>query len=390
VRRIRERLAWGLPVSLALGLALLPAAPAAAQTRYIAFGDSITEGFGDDEQPGGEMGYPLRLEELLQRAGENAVVENRGLGSETTTEGLTRIDDVLREGGNVLLLMEGTNDISRGISLETTRANLDEMARKAEARGMEAVHATVIPRLPRARFDPENVQTRRLVQRIRHVAGTRERRLVDPFEELFGIPDLFELYYIPGNDPVGHPNAAGYDLLAQIFFDALQDVDRVPPVAGRTGPSIGDTNVRADANIVVDVWDFGAGIDLSSLTLEVNDAAVTAVRSGDEKQATLTYDPPQPLAGVVRIGLRARDLATPPNEVDKEIMRFTVAGTTFLDGDLTEDGRVDGADLVSFALRFGSRRGESRYRATADFNDDDVVDGEDLAVLSSNFGRTSF
>lgn len=383
-----QRLAGSL--LLGLGLALLPAAPAAAQTRYIAFGDSITEGFGDEERPDGEMGYPPRLEELLLQAGENAVVENHGEGSETTTEGITRLDDVLREGGDVLLLMEGTNDISRGISLETTRTNLDEMARKAETRGMEAVHATLIPRLPRARFDAENVQNRRAAQRIRHVAGTRERRLVDPFEELYGIPDLFERFYIDGNDPVGHPNPDGYDLLAQIFFDALEEIDKVPPVAGRTTPSIGDTGVPAGAEITVDVWDFGAGIDLPTLTLEINDVAVPAVRSGDERQATLTFDPPQPLAGVVRIGLRARDLATPPNEVDQEILRFTVAGTTFLDGDLTEDGRVDGADLVSLALRFGARRGESRYRPAADFNDDDVIDGEDLAVLSSNFGRSSF
>jgi hypothetical protein len=47
---------------------------------------------------------------------------------------------------------------------------------------------------------------------------------------------------------------------------------------------------------------------------------------------------------------------------------------------------VDGADLVRFARLFGSAAGDGRYRRVADFNQDDVIDGEDLAVLAANFG----
>jgi lysophospholipase L1-like esterase len=375
---------------LLLAALVLPAAAGAQTTRYVAFGDSITEGFGDDERPDGQ-GYPARLEVLLQRAGEDAEVLNRGLGSERTMEGLTRLDDVLaQDGGDVLLLMEGTNDISRAVSLRTIRFNLDEMARKAEAAGLEVVHATCIPRLPRARFDSDNVQTRRLNQRIRDLAGTTERRLVDPFEELIDVPNLFSRYYIPGSDPVGHPNPEGYDLLAQIFFDALQDVDTVPPVVGLTTPEVGDQEVPPETTIMVDVWDFGDGIDLGTLTLLINNTAVTAAQTGDSTKAVLTYDPPQPLAGVIDISLRARDQATPPNQVNRSIARVVIAGTTFLAGDITQDGRVDGLDLVRLALRFGARNGEQRFLAAADLNGDRVVDGLDLAVLAANFGKTSF
>ncbi|HEX6861813.1 MAG TPA: dockerin type I domain-containing protein, partial [Thermoanaerobaculia bacterium] len=64
--------------------------------------------------------------------------------------------------------------------------------------------------------------------------------------------------------------------------------------------------------------------------------------------------------------------------------------TALLDGDLNEDGRVDGTDLVSFARRFGASRGERRYDRTADFNGDGRIDGQDLATLAANFGRSSF
>ncbi|HSS47840.1 MAG TPA: dockerin type I domain-containing protein, partial [Thermoanaerobaculia bacterium] len=93
-------------------------------------------------------------------------------------------------------------------------------------------------------------------------------------------------------------------------------------------------------------------------------------------------------AGIVTVGLRSRDFATPPNTVDREISRFTIAGFGTLQGDLNLDNRVDGADLVIFALHFGALRGDASYAASADFNSDGKIDGLDLAILASNFGKS--
>ena len=386
---IRPRLVFLM--GLALAASVSSTSSVEAQTAYIAFGDSITAGVGDDNRA--EKGYPPRLEALLQGAGENAVVENYGIGGENTLEGLERIDSVLREAalsGDVLLLMQGTNDISNKISIETTRFNLNQMALRAESRGMNAIHATTIPRLPNAKFDPGNIANTELNQNIRDLAGRRGRDLADPFEVLSPIPDLFTRYYSQASDdPVGHPNAAGYDLLAQIFFNVIRKVDRIPPVTGLISPGHGDKEVPPSAQIVVDVWDFGDGIDLANTTLVINGVATGAVPAGNMKQATITYQAPTPLSGLVSVGLRSRDLASPSNTVDREVAHFTVAGTQVLTGDLDQDGRVDGADLLRFARRFGTRFGEALYSTTADFNGDGVIDGQDLAVLASNFGRSS-
>ena len=362
-----------------------------AQTGYIGFGDSITAGIGDDDlRP--EKGYTPRLEALLQGAGINAVVENHGVGGEDTVEGLARLPGVLNESalsGDVLLLMEGTNDINRGIPVETTRFNLNQMAERAENRGMTVIHATTIPRLLDAKFDPGNITNTWLNQNIRDMAGRRGRKLADPFEVLSTTPDLYTRFYYQGNDdPVGHPNAPGYDLVAQIFFDVIRNVDRVPPVTGLVSPAHGAREISANAAISVEIWDFGAGIDLANTTLKVNGAATGVTPTGDTKKAVFTYQPTAPLAGVVSVGFAARDLATPPNAVDHEAVRFTIAGTQLLTGDLDQNGRVDGADLLRFARRFGSRLGETLYSPSADFNNDGIVDGQDLAVLASNFGRS--
>jgi lysophospholipase L1-like esterase len=367
---------------------------AAAQTaprKYLCFGDSITEGTTDDPARA-QKGYPPRLQVLLQQAGVSATVVNAGLGGEQSPVGLSRIDSVISQGapGDVLIVMEGTNDITREIGIETTIGALDEMANRAEARSLSVIHATVIPRYPEARVDADNLLTDELNGRVRNVAGVRQRRLADPNESFRNVPNLFAGYYSTIRpDPVGHPNAAGYDLLARIFFNVIQGIDSVSPVPGIVRPVTGSRNVSASTAIDVDFWDFGAGIDLANTFLLVNGQAVSVVPTGNARQAHLSYQSSTPLSGTVRVGLRSRDLAVPANTIDREIARFTIKGAGLLQGDLNADGRVDGADLVSFGRHFGSRQGDLNWDEDADFNADGKVDGMDLAILASNFGRTA-
>jgi len=263
------------------------------------------------------------------------------------------------------------------------------MARRAEAKNLSVIHATVIPRYPEAPKDSDNLLTDELNGRIRNVAGVRQRRLADPNEVFRTTPNLFAGFYSTERpDPVGHPNAAGYDILARVFFNVIQGIEAVSPVPGIVIPVKGARNVRPDTAISVDVWDFGAGIDLASTILLINGQPVTAPPVGNARLAKMTYQPPVPFTGTVKIGLRSRDLATPPNTIDREIASFTVQGANALAGDVNRDNRVDGMDLILFGRSFGSVRGETRYNANADFNADGAVDGLDLAVLASNFGRT--
>lgn len=382
-----RRLAFAI---LVLGMFSSLAAAQTTPRRYLAFGDSITFGVGDDPARTAK-GYTPRLQTLLQTAGVSATVLNFGVGGEKTPEGLSRISGVLAQGspGDVLILMEGTNDISQSVSLETTIFNLDEMASRAETLSLSVIHATVIPRYPEARLDVENALTDQLNGRIRNLAGLRQRRLADPNEAYRNTPNLFAGFYSTERpDPVGHPNAAGYDILARVFFNVIQGIDTVSPVPGIVNPVKGARNVRPDTAIDVDVWDFGTGIDLANTFLLVNGEQVQAVPVGNTRRAHFTYQPPAPLSGIITIGLRSRDLATPPNIINREIANFAVQGAGALPGDVNQDGRVDGMDLIRFGRSFGSQRGDNRYNPNADFNADGSVDGVDLAVLAANFGRS--
>lgn len=373
-----------LLVALLLTAAFAPAAT--AQTVYLAFGDSITFGVGAEGPPNG---YPAELEDLLNQRGVTAEVVNAGLPGETTIDGRNRLGGLLG-GVDVLLLMEGTNDINSDISPETTAFNLDAMADSAEAQGVEVVHATIIPRLPTAGKDSRNVIGGQLSGAIRELAYQEGRNLADPFYVFFrGLDDAFDLYYVGGDDKF-HLNAAGYDQLAEVFADAITGDDEVPPVTGLVDPFEDQQNTSPNAQIQIDLYDFGSGIDLDATQLIVDGEPANATTGGDSRRQTLRVNPP---AGgwecVVIVDLEARDTAIPANTRDGQLVQFVIQGTRFIQGDITRDCRVNGNDLLDLARLFGSQRGDGRYRGFADINGDDSIDGTDLAILSSNFGQSS-
>jgi lysophospholipase L1-like esterase len=375
-----SRLGW-----LALAAAaLLVAAPASAQTVYLAFGDSITAGAFDESA---EPGYPSALEDLLSSRGVNAVVENHGLPGESTSEALSRIDSVL-PGGDILLLMEGTNDVNQGVPLTTIIFNLDRLASIAEEAGLGVVHSTIIPRRPSATTDGNNRTTRNVNGDVRALAWETGRSLVDPFDLFISTANVYDRFYIGGDDNL-HLNEDGYDLLATPFADVLTGIDNRPPVTGRVIPFDDQQDTPDDTPILIDLYDFGSGIEVGATRLLIDDQPVEATISGDERRQQIRFDPPTPWSGVVFVGLEARDREVPANTVSGTLLQFVVEGAQFLPGDISRDGRVAGDDLIALALAFGSERGEGRYRSFADLNGDERVDGADLAILASNFGRNS-
>ena len=119
-------------------LALADAAPAAARPREIvAFGDSLTAGFGLPP----EAAFPARLEAKLKAMGLDVQVENAGNSGDTTTDGLARLDWSLAAKPDLVILELGANDALRGIDPRLARANLDAMIGRIQAKGAEVLLA---------------------------------------------------------------------------------------------------------------------------------------------------------------------------------------------------------------------------------------------------------
>jgi hypothetical protein len=64
-----------------------------------------------------------------------------------------------------------------------------------------------------------------------------------------------------------------------------------------------------------------------------------------------------------------------------------VAFAATLPGDINDDGKVDGLDIVLIAKYWGSAQGDGRYDAQYDLNGDNKIDGADIAVIAAEFGN---
>jgi lysophospholipase L1-like esterase len=365
--------------------------------RYLAFGDSITEGVGSNRKP---PGYPPVLERLLKREDVDADVINAGLAGEDSTEGLSRISGVLSLGGEAVLLMEGTNDVSQMaegmVSIETVINNLDQMARRAQGKKIRPIHATIIPRAKFARLDRSNVLTINLVWAIRQLAIDTNRGLVDTWElyDISNRPDAFETLFaqIP-DDSIGHPNDEGYDLIAQAFADVLLGKDTVPPVLGEFQPFFRQTTIPADAEFSAILYEprDAMGIELDETFLLINGRVVAGVDpdQSNRRQAVLTHTGPEGVGCRAEVLVRSQDRNEPPNTLERLLGLYDVEGRKILPGDVDFDCFVDGNDLTILALYFGAEDGDPRYFTRYDFNRDGVIDGQDLARLAKNFGRNT-
>jgi lysophospholipase L1-like esterase len=209
------------------------AVPLIGAMRYVAFGDSITEGKlsnGDITQTPYPVGLKRELE--MRYTSQLFVVLGEGGGGETTAGGVSRLPGVLNaDAPEVLLLLEGVNDLasagSAGIS--PMISNLRNMVQQAQGRGIRVFLGTLPPEIPNAQragaqpfIVPANDQ-------IRALAGSTGATLVDVYQALIGSLTTFI-----GPDGL-HPTEQGYQMIAKTFFDAIRQRLEVAPTTTFTG-----------------------------------------------------------------------------------------------------------------------------------------------------------
>lgn len=114
------------------------AAQGAAQARpttIVTLGDSLSAGYGLPR----DAAFTSQLETALKGAGRAVVVPNTGVSGETTTGGLARLDWLLADKPDLVIVALGANDGLRGIDPGVTRANLDRILARLKERGVPAV-----------------------------------------------------------------------------------------------------------------------------------------------------------------------------------------------------------------------------------------------------------
>jgi acyl-CoA thioesterase-1 len=110
-----------------------------ARPVVVAFGDSLTAGYGVETG----YSYPDFLQKDLDRAGYRYHVVNAGISGDTTSGGLARADTVAQLKPAVVILELGGNDGLRGTPLSSTRANLEQIIVSLQKSGTRVVLAGI-------------------------------------------------------------------------------------------------------------------------------------------------------------------------------------------------------------------------------------------------------
>lgn len=135
------RLVYALLLALMTSLATSPAA--ARDVHVLAFGDSLTAGYG--VPPG--QGFAPQLEQMLRRNGVRAFVTNAGVSGNTAAQGRARLKwtlDGLKVKPDLAIVALGANDMLRGLPPKQTRADIDVILAELKRRGIKVLVAGML------------------------------------------------------------------------------------------------------------------------------------------------------------------------------------------------------------------------------------------------------
>jgi acyl-CoA thioesterase I len=113
-----------------LSCALMAQAP--RPIRLVAFGDSLTAGFGLAQS----AAYPVQLQRVLRERGRAVEIENAGVSGDTAAAGLARLDWSVPDGTDGVLLALGANDGLRGLDPAAMERTLDAIVQRLRARNI--------------------------------------------------------------------------------------------------------------------------------------------------------------------------------------------------------------------------------------------------------------
>jgi len=114
---------------LLAAMTIAPACAQAAQTKILAFGDSLFAGYGVADSDS----FPMQLQRALKADGKDVAVVNAAVSGDTTADGLARLDWSLADKPDLVLLELGANDALRGLDPDRARANLDQILAKLKS-----------------------------------------------------------------------------------------------------------------------------------------------------------------------------------------------------------------------------------------------------------------
>jgi acyl-CoA thioesterase I len=190
-------------------MSLAPFAPASAEgpVKIVAFGDSLTAGYGLAP----DLAFPEKLQKALTAKGVAVEITNAGVSGETMSDGLARLDWSIPPGTEAVILELGANDMLRGLNPDVTRMALAEILRRLDERHVAVLLCGM---LAAPNLGPDYA---REFNSIFPEAAAAHDLLLYPFF-LAGVASERGLNQRDGL----HPNAAGVDVIVERILPKVE------------------------------------------------------------------------------------------------------------------------------------------------------------------------
>jgi acyl-CoA thioesterase-1 len=182
---------------------------ATSRKTIVFFGNSLTAAY----QLSPEMGFPALIQKKIDSLGLPYLCVNAGNSGETTAGGKNRIDWILSQPVDVFVLELGGNDALRGLPLDESKKNLQEIIDRVKAKYPDC-KIVVAGMLAPPNLGPTYTKT--FARMYPDLAKTNGAALI-PFllEGVGGEPNL--------NLPDGiHPNETGHRIVAETVWNVLK------------------------------------------------------------------------------------------------------------------------------------------------------------------------
>ncbi len=175
------------------------------------FGNSLTAGMGLDPNEA----FPALIQEKIDSLQLSYKVVNAGLSGETTASGKNRLGWVLNADIEVFVLELGANDGLRGISLEETRGNLQEIIDVVQEKNPNTTIILAGMQIPPNMGQDYTSEFKDIFPDL----ATKNNVGLIPFllEDVAGNPEL--------NQPDGiHPTAEGQKIIANNIWPIIAEI----------------------------------------------------------------------------------------------------------------------------------------------------------------------
>jgi lysophospholipase L1-like esterase len=226
--------------------------PVLKGTKILAFGDSITEGsISPPAQPttlevDPVNNYPALLQAALTEryTSQTITVINGGVGGESVVAtGEDRLERlVLEHRPDVVIVLEGVNDLNQGRTVDSISDALRRGVERARRDGVPLILvSTLLPGVEGRLKPPNPDRVDALNDEIRFWTPLEGAHLVDSYSAFEPMKEL-----LIGVDGL-HPTVEGYRRLAEVVFQAIRDRFEEPAPANSPPASAAAFTADGDA-----------------------------------------------------------------------------------------------------------------------------------------------